>query len=85
MERIVPKPAIFSHHKGDRKIIHKKAIEYFLKSMIYYPIRYYYDPTYTFPREFLKEFYRRIKNVHWDVDEIIHVFKRKRRKKNASE
>ncbi|MEK6853376.1 MAG: metallophosphoesterase [Nanoarchaeota archaeon] len=81
LERIVPKPAIFSHHKAAAKIIHKKAIEYFLKSMIYYPIRYYYDPTYTFPREFLKEFYRRIKNVHWDVDEIIHVFKRKRRKK----
>ena len=81
LERIVPKLAIFSHHQAVTKIIHKKAIEYFLKSMIYYPIRYYYDPTYTFPRELLREFYRRIKNVHWDVDKIIHVFKRKRRKK----
>lgn len=80
LERITPKLLIFSHHKSAAKIIHTRAIEYFLKSAIYYPIRYYYDPTYTFPKELFREFYRRIKNIHWDIDEIVDVFKKKRRK-----
>ena len=49
--------------------------------MIYYPIRYYSDPTYTFPRELVRDFYRRWKQVHWDIDEIVDIFKKKRKKK----
>jgi len=80
LERIIPRPAIFSHHKAVNRIINRRVIEYFVKSLMYYPLRYYYDPTYTFPRELVREFYRRVKNVHWDVDEIVDTFKRKRRK-----
>lgn len=81
LERISPKLAIFSHHKAVMKVINRRVIEYFLKSLVYYPIRYYSDPTYTFPRELLREFYRRLKNVHWEVDEIVDVFKKKRKAK----
>ncbi len=80
MERIVPKPAIFSHRKTVVKIIHRQAINYFLKSSLYYPIRYYDDPTYTFPKELFREFYRRFKKVHWEVDDIVETFKKKRKK-----
>ena len=81
LERTTPRPTIFSHHKSVERVITRQGLQYLLKSLIYYPIRYYSDPTYTFPRELLREFYRRWKKVHWDVDEIIDVFKKKRKKK----
>lgn len=81
LERITPRPAMFSHHKSVGKIITRQGLKYLLKSLIYYPIRYYSDPTYTFPRELLREFYRRWKHFHWEIDEIVDVFKRKRKKK----
>lgn len=81
LERITPRPIMFSEHKSVEKIITKHGIKYLLNSVIYYPIRYYQDPTYTFPRELVREFYRRWKNVHWDIDEIVSVFKKKRKNK----
>ena len=81
LERITPRPTIFSHHKSAEKLITRQSLIYFLKSMVYYPIRYYYDPTYAFPRELVREFYRRWKQVHWDIDEIVAVFKKKRKRK----
>ncbi len=81
LERITPRLAMFSHHKSVEKIITKHGLKYLLKSLIYYPIRYYSDPTYTFPRELVREFYRRWKQVHWDIDEIVAVFKKKRKQK----
>lgn len=80
-ERITPRPILFTHHQSVEKVITWHGLKYLLKSMIYYPLRYYSDPTYAFPRELLREFYRRWKNVHWDIDEIVDVFKRKRKKK----
>ena len=81
LERITPRPAIFSNHKSVEKIITRQGLKYLLKCLVYYPIRYYYDPTYTFPRELVREFYRRWKHVHWDIDEIVTVFKKKRKTK----
>ncbi|MDO8511287.1 MAG: metallophosphoesterase [Nanoarchaeota archaeon] len=81
LERITPRPAMFSHHKSVEKVITRHSLMYLLKSLAYYPIRYYSDPTYTFPRELIREFYRRLKNVHWDIDEIVTVFKKKRKRK----
>ena len=81
LERITPRPAMFSHHKTVEKVIAQHGFEYLLKSLIYYPIRYYSDPTYTFPRELVREFYRRWKHVHWEIDEIVTVFKKKRKRK----
>src|SRR3989338_1868225 len=80
MERITPRPILFTHHQYVEKVVTKQGLTYLLKSLIYYPIRYFYDPTYTIPRELLREFYRRWKNVHWNVDGVVDTFKRKRRK-----
>jgi|SRR3989344_938892 len=81
LERITPRPAIFTHHQSVEKVLTRHGVKYLLKSLIYYPIRYYSDPTYTFPKELMREFYRRWKNVHWDIDEIVTVFKKKRKRK----
>lgn len=81
LERITPRPTIFSEHKSVEKTVSREGLKYLLNSLIYYPIRYYQDPTYAFPREIVREMYRRWKNVHWDIDEIIGVFKKKRKRK----
>ncbi|MDP3698055.1 MAG: metallophosphoesterase [Nanoarchaeota archaeon] len=81
LERITPRPALFSHHQAVEKVLTRQGLKYLLKSLIYYPIRYYFDPTYAFPRELIREFYRRLKNVHWDISEIVTVFKKKRKSK----
>jgi predicted phosphodiesterase len=80
LERIFPRPTLFSFERKVIKKITLGTVSYFLKSMFYYPFRYYFDPTYTYPRELFSELYRRIKKVHWDVDNVIHVFKRKKRR-----
>ena len=81
LERITPRPTIFSEHKSVEKMVTRQGIKYLLNSLIYYPIRYYQDHTYNFPRELVREFYRRWKNVHWDIDEIVTSFKKKRKNK----
>jgi len=81
LERITPRPALFSHHKSVEKVLARHGLKYLLNSLFYYPIRYYSDPTYTFPRELVREFYRRWKHVHWEIDEIVTVFKKKRKRK----
>ncbi|MBT3298292.1 hypothetical protein HN385_05180 [archaeon] len=86
MERIFPRQEMFAKHTG---LLHKLTLRGFIHlmmSILYYPVRYHYDPTYTYPKELLREFYRRIKKTHWDVDKIMHKFqkvqkKRKRRYK----
>lgn len=80
-ERIKPLPRLFSHHKAVVRKVSWSSVEYFLKSVFYYPFKYYYDPTYTFPRSLFKEFYRRVKDKHWEVDQIVDKFKKKNRKK----
>lgn len=80
MERITPYPLLFSQHKV---ILHKilwEGLKYLLLSVFYYPIRYLTDPTYSFPKGLIGEFFQRIKNTHWDVDQIVETFKRRRRK-----
>lgn len=83
MERIFPRQEMFAKHT---KLLHKltlKGLAHLMISTIYYPIRYHYDPTYTYPKELFREFYRRVKKVHWDVDKIMHKFQKvqKKRKK----
>jgi len=80
LERIKPLPLLFSHHEAIVKKLSWHSLKYFLLSVVYFPIRHYYDPTYNFPRELVRELYRRIKKVHWDVDAIVERFKRKRRR-----
>ena len=80
LERIAPKPTLMDLHKDIVKKISFKTAWYLLKSLFYYPIRYFFDPTYSYPRELLKEFYRRFRKAHWDVDKITTIFKIMRRK-----
>ncbi|MFH1396238.1 MAG: hypothetical protein ABIG93_02465 [archaeon] len=80
MERTFPRPALFSKHDNLLRQITFKSSLYLLHSFVYYPFRYRHDPTYTFPRELLREFYRRLKNVHFDVDKIMGKFQRKRKR-----
>ena len=80
LERIVPYPLLFAHHKVLLKKMNWRSAEYLFKSLLYYPFRYFYDPTYyTIPRELLREIYRRFKSVNWGVDDIVEKFKSKRR------
>jgi len=80
MERVFPRPALFSKHDNLLRRITFRSSLYLLHSLVYYPFRYRHDPTYTFPRELLREFYRRLKNVHFDVDKIMEKFQKKRKR-----
>jgi predicted phosphodiesterase len=77
-ERISPKPTLLDLHKAVTKKITKKTIKHFLKSVFYYPLRYFFDPTYSYPREIINEVYRRFKKSHFDIDKIVNVFKLKK-------
>ncbi|MBI2102398.1 metallophosphoesterase [Candidatus Woesearchaeota archaeon] len=80
LERIKPIPLMFSHHRLIVKKLSWRSVKYLLLSLLYFPIRHYYDPTYNFPKEMLKELYRRIKQVHWEVEAIVDKFKWRRRR-----
>ncbi len=80
LERINPRPELLTHHRVVMKKISRKTISYFLKSLIYYPFRFYSDPTYSRPTHLLREAYRRMRRGHYDIDEIITIFKKKKRK-----
>lgn len=77
MERIFPRQAVFARHRNLFKEVSHESLIYLAKSMIYYPLRYRHDPTYTYPKELLREFYRRYMNVHWDVENIVNSFRKK--------
>ncbi|MBI4980206.1 hypothetical protein HZC30_01455 [Candidatus Woesearchaeota archaeon] len=80
LERLMDRPRLFTINKFLRKRIAWKVTEYFFKSMVYYPWRYITDPTYAFPRGLFREFLRRMKHTHWEVDTIVSVFKRNKRR-----
>lgn len=81
LERIKPIPVLFSYHKPIVKKLTRRSFSYVFKSMFYYPLRYFSDPTYVFPRLILQEIYGRWRKVHFEVDQIVDVFKSKN--KNA--
>jgi UDP-2,3-diacylglucosamine pyrophosphatase LpxH len=80
MERITPYPLLFSFN---RLLLHRliwEVSKYLLMSFFYYPFRYRRDPTYIPPKWIVREFFRRVRNVHWDVDKISDIFKRRKKK-----
>lgn len=81
MERIMTRKELFGRYPTIPKRITFRAASYFFKSLVYYPWRYLTDPTYTLPRGLFLEFLRRIKMMHWDVDQVVDVFKRHHRRK----
>lgn len=80
IERVFPRPTLLSLHRSVVKKLTFKTAVYFLKSIIYFPFRYYFDPTYTYPKELFREFYRRVRKVNWDVDNIIQIFKHRKKR-----
>ena len=80
IERISPKPALLTHHRVVMKKINKNTIKYFMKALVYYPFRFYSDPTYSAPTHLMREFYRRIKTKHFDIDDVHTIFKKKQRR-----
>lgn len=82
IERISPRPLLFSLHSMVLRKVSFRSLGYFLKSVLYYPFRFYSDPTYNIPSKMFGELLRRLKHHHWDVDEIVNVFRRKRKRSN---
>lgn len=80
LERIFPRKELLKLQRRLIKRLTRRTVSYFIKSMLYYPLRYFYDPTYTYPRELFRELYIRLKNIHWDVDKVVPTFKRKKKK-----
>lgn len=79
IERIFPRPALFSHHRVIAQKINRNTLGYFFKAILYYPFRFYSDPTYTFPTNLLRELYLRLRTVNWEVDNITNIFMEKRK------
>ena len=83
LERIKPWAVLLSLHTPIGKKINRTIAVYFLKSLVYYPLRYYDDPTRMFPRQFVGEFIRRVRYWDWDVTDYLPVFKKKRKLKEV--
>ncbi len=77
LERIFPRPELLTHHRVVARQFSRHTFGYFFKSLIYYPFRFYSDPTYSFPRNMFRELYTRIRTFHWDVDNITALFMKK--------
>jgi UDP-2,3-diacylglucosamine pyrophosphatase LpxH len=75
LERITPRPRLFEQDKTIVQLLSRKGIKYLVANLLWYPVRYFWDPTYTYPKEIFRELYRKFKHVHWDVDSIIGKFK----------
>ena len=79
LDRITPRPVLLSQH---RRALHKTVwnmTSYFLKSTIYYPLRYYSDPTFKLPPYFFPELIRRMRTNNWDVDNVVPNLKKNRK------
>jgi len=74
LERIFPRPTLFSFHQPIKEKLTKQSFGYALKSILYYPFRYYSDPTYNIPKELFRVFYFRWRKVNWDIDNIVSAF-----------
>ncbi len=77
LERIKPESELFRHHKEIAKIITSKSASYFMKSIFYYPLRHFKDPTYTLPKGLFEEFIHRARAAGFYVGSVIPLFKSK--------
>ncbi len=82
LERIFPRPELLTHHRVVARKLNRHTLGYFVKSIGYYPFRFYSDPTYSFPTNLFRELYKRLRTVHWDVDNVSNIFLKKRKVRN---
>ncbi len=80
LERIKPLPTLLTLHGSLAKKLSKKSLVYLIKSILYYPLRYYDDPTYHFPRDLFNEAYVRLKHADFEVSEVVDLFKEEKKK-----
>ncbi len=76
IERVKPWPVMFSLYNLIVKKLSWHSIKFLSKNLLYYPFRYYTDPTYDIPRTLLRELYYRLKNFNWEVEDVISSFKK---------
>lgn len=79
LERIKPWPVMLRLYAPIGKKVNRTIATYFLKSLFYYPLRYYDDPTHIFPRKMIGEFIRRIRQWNWEVDDYLSIFKKEKK------
>lgn len=79
MERIKPIPTLAEKHQKMHHEIKHESLKYFFKGIFYYPWRYYHNPTYRFPKTILGELWRCLINMKLDMEDVIEVFKRKKK------
>ncbi|MBU1622880.1 MAG: metallophosphoesterase, partial [Nanoarchaeota archaeon] len=77
IERIQPRPTLFSRNRQIARTITRSTMKYFFLSIFYYPIRYFFDPTYSFPKKLFWNVFRRIRNLRWEPESVADVFKLK--------
>ncbi len=80
LERVLPRPALLSHHHVIAKKVRLETVRYFIKSLLFYPFRFYSDPTYSFPTNFVRELFKQLRAFTWDVNDITQIFKKKTRR-----
>ncbi|MDP3640138.1 MAG: metallophosphoesterase [Nanoarchaeota archaeon] len=82
LERIFPKVTLFQYHRPAAKKISRAALKFVLSSIFYYPFRALTDPTYSISQKITREMLHKLrqsKEQHFDMNDIIHLFKRKKR------
>jgi len=79
LERIKPWPIILKVHRPIGKKVNRTIAKYMFKSIFYYPLRYYDDPTHMFPKQLISEFIRRLRHTNWDLADYLPIFKEKKR------
>ena len=82
LERIKPIPHLLAFYRPVGKKVNRRVASYFLKSILYYPLRYYADPTYTFPTKFIQEAFSRIRTVNWEMVDVVSIFKKRKLRKD---
>ncbi len=78
LERVKPITTLFGLHKELSKKFNQKAAYYLLKSSLYYPWRYYKDPTHFYPSGWIGKLVAHLQSGDFDVKHIIPVVKRKK-------
>lgn len=78
MDRIFPRPALLSFNKNLGKTVASHTMRYLLLGTFYYPLRYFFDPTYTFPKKIFGGLFRGLRR-HGNTEEVTANFTEKKK------
>ncbi|MBT4539570.1 hypothetical protein HOC32_04750 [Candidatus Woesearchaeota archaeon] len=74
MDRIQNRHTLLTQNKDFAKLVKWESIKHLLQTIFYYPFRYMSDPTYTLPRDVMKEMFRRLKSLQLELTGIVDIF-----------